>query len=335
MKTATATPKRRARAGGPTVIDLFAGAGFLSFAFRQEGYRLLRAYELDPVAAATYRQNLGDSLTEGDLANIEPEGRCDVIVAGPPCQGFSSLGQRKRDDPRNKLCQIIPRWADDCGARVAVIENVPAFLRSRAWKRMADKFRTLGYEVATWTLDASRFGVAQRRLRSFTICSRVGLPSSADLREHPPTTVRAAFRKLPRFPSPGIQHFTRQQSAFAMNRISRIPPGGDIRDLAESSPELVPPSWFRISTKVVDIWGRLDWNGVANTLRTGFLNPSRGRFLHPEQDRPISFREAARLQGIPDSFTFVGKPEQMSRQIGNGVPVTLGCAIAAWIRPLL
>ncbi len=288
MKTATIGPKRRARAAGPTVIDLFAGAGLLSLAFREEGYRLVRAYELDPNAAATYRQNLGDIVEAGDLADVTPEGSCDVVVAGPPCQGFSSLGQRKHNDPRNKLCQIIPRWADKCGARIAIVENVPAFLRSLAWERMADKFASLGYEVASWTLDASRYGVAQRRLRSFTICSRVGLPSSEELREHEPTTVRDAFRKLPRFPSPSIQHFTRTPSEFAINRISRIPPGGDIRDLAKTA-----------------------------------------------QNRPISFREAARLQGIPDSFTFVGLPEQMSRQIGNGVPVTLGRAVAAWIRPLL
>lgn len=335
MKPANVITKRRLRTTGPTVIDLFAGAGLLSLAFQQEGYKLIRAYELDANAAATYRQNIGDIVDACDLSDVAPSGSCDVVVAGPPCQGFSSLGKRKHDDPRNRLCQIIPLWAQQCGAKIAIVENVPAFLRSRAWKRMTDKFATLGYEVASWTLDASRFGVAQRRLRSFTVCSRVGLPSADDLREHTPTTVRDAFRNLPRFPCKRIQHFTRTPSAFAIKRMSRIPPGGDIRDLAQTAPNLVPPSWFRISSKVVDIWGRLDWDGVANTLRTGFLNPSRGRFLHPERNRPISFREAARLQGIPDSFTFVGKPEQISRQIGNGVPVSLGRAVAAWIRPLL
>lgn len=326
---------RRQRGAGPTVIDLFSGAGLFSLAFRHEGYRLEAAYEFDRVAAATYRLNFRDRVTVADLGALPPTGRCDVIAAGPPCQGFSSIGERREDDPRNLLCRVVPKWAAHCGAKVAVVENVAGFLQSHAWGLMAADFEKLGYEVKAWTLNARDFGVAQNRIRSFTICSRVGLPDLDVLRHSPARTVREAFADLPRYPAPEIQHFARTQSDYAMDRIRRIPPGGDIRDLVDTAPHLVPPSWYRTRGKVVDIWGRIPWNGVANTVRTGFLNPSRGRFLHPAEDRPITFREAARLQSLPDTFRFVGTPQQIARQIGNGVPFNLGRRVARAVKSLL
>lgn len=317
---------------GPRVIDLFSGAGLFGYGFHSEGYRLVAAYEADQIAAETHRLNLPGSVEITDLATLRPKGRCDVIIAGPPCQGFSSIGQRANNDPRNALCMVVPEWVRECRANVAVIENVPAFLDSAPWKRMRDEFARMNFDVATWTLNAREYGVAQNRVRSITICSRRDQPNLGAVPTSPGATVRDAFAGLPKFPHLPIQHFTRQQSVGALDRISRIPEGGDIRHLARTAPHLVPPSWFRTEGKVVDIWGRLRWDGVSNTLRTGFLNPSRGRFLHPSEDRPISFREAARLQGLPDGFAFAGLPEQISRQIGNGVPVGLGRAVARAVK---
>lgn len=149
------------------------------------------------------------------------------------------------------------------------------------------------------------------------------------------STVREAFAGLPAFPRQEIQHFTLPRSEFALKRIRLVPEGGDIRDVARKARHLVPPSWFRTRGKIIDIWGRMRWDDTAPTIRTGFLNPSRGRFLHPEEDRPISFREAARLQMVPDDFQFEGKAEQIARQIGNGVSVGVGRCMARAVRALV
>jgi DNA (cytosine-5)-methyltransferase 1 len=311
-----------------TVGDLFSGAGLLGYAFHIEGFELSHAFERDPVAAATHRRNLPGSVTVGDLLHTAPVGSYDVLIAGPPCQGFSSIGSRRSGDPRNGLCELIPTWATKTGARLVLVENVPSFLESMEWASMVRKFRRRGYSVRAWTLNARDFGVAQNRLRSFTIASLEDVPDLGALEKLPRATVRQAFRGLPKYPAWSIQHYAREQSAQSFERIRLVPPGGDVRHLADKHPHLVPPSWFRTNGKIVDIWGRLDWNGISNTLRTGFLNPSRGRFLHPTADRPISFREAARLQGLPDTFLFEGTPEQLARQIGNGVPIGLGRAVA-------
>lgn len=312
----------------PRVIDLFSGAGLLGYSFHKEGFRLVGAYEFDPVAAATHARNLPGLVKVCDLSSFKPEGGCDVIIAGPPCQGFSSIGSRSEGDPRNYLALVIPKWAEATGAKMVIVENVPAFLDSDAWKRMARRFKRIGFDVQAWILNAKDFGVAQNRLRSFTICSLVGLPDLSVIKRRKAFLVRDAFRGLPAYPDFSIQHYARTQSEQALRRMELIPAGGDIRDLADVAPDLVPPSWFKTKGKIIDIWGRLPIAGVSNTLRTGFLNPSRGRFLHPCENRPISFREGARLQGLPDTFLFEGTPEQLARQIGNGVPVGVGRAVA-------
>ena len=208
-----------------------------------------------------------------------------------------------------------------------VVENVPPFLKSPAWKKLSDQMERRGYEPTVWTLNARHFAVPQNRVRSFTIFSQLGTPKPP--KTSPATvTVREALDNLPPFPEDTIQHVARPQTAFALERIRLVPPGGDIRDIAKIRPDLVAKSWFKTDGKIIDIWGRIPWDDVSNTLRTGFIHPSRGRFLHPEEDRPISFREAARLQTVPDSFHFEGFPGQICRQLGNGVPLGMGRAVA-------
>lgn len=320
---------------GPRVIELFAGAGFFGYAFRQEGFRLGNAFEKDDVAAATYSRNVGRNVKVCDLSQQRPEGRAEVLILGPPCQGYSSLGKRNPDDPRNCLAMLAPDWAKAVGAKVVVVENVALFLKSSVWERIRIKFELAGYETFFRVINAAEFGAPQRRVRSFTVFSKIGRPNLDTYFRPSRSTVREAFVGLPRFPRREIQHFTLARSNFALRRIRLVPAGGDIRDIARQARHLVPPSWFRTGGKIVDIWGRMSWNETAPTIRTGFLNPSRGRFLHPDEDRPISFREAARLQTVPDEFQFEGTPEQMARQIGNGVPVGVGRCMARAVAALV
>ena len=113
-----------------------------------------------------------------------------------------------------------------------------------------------------------------------------------------------------------------------MARMRVIPPGGDKRDVMRAAPELAPPSWWKIRGEATDVWGRMLWDEPCNTLRTALLNASKGRYIHPEQDRVITLREAARLHSVRDDWRFAGTPYQVARQIGNGVPPALGRVVA-------
>lgn len=315
------------RQSGPSVIDIFSGAGLFGLAFALEGFRLEASYEKWTVAAATHRRNLPGPSHVADLSSHGPSGSAAVLIAGPPCQGFSSIGRRKSDDPRNSLCMVVPRWAAHCKPVMVIVENVPQFLSSLPWEAMNREMEELGFSGRAFVLNARDCGVPQNRSRSFSIYTK---GASSDWRFDPAgqCTVGEAFGGLSASPTSENEHFTMRVTPTQLTRIVRVPTGGDIRDIAKSAPHLVAPSWFRTKGKIVDIWGRLSSDGISNAIRTGFHHPSRGRYLHPTEHRPITFREAARLQTVPDWFAFEGVGEQISRQIGNGVPVLLGRTVA-------
>lgn len=322
------------RRGKPGVIDLFAGAGLFSHAFRSEGFDLLYGIEIDPVAAATYRENVGHRLKVGDIIAADSPCKCDVLIAGPPCQGFSTLGKCDSRDPRNGLSLEVARWARETEALVVIVENVEAFLHAREWSLLAQRLQRLGYEVRAAVLNAYDFGVPQIRRRSFTIASRIGMPQVKSTGRNSVRTVREALRGLPPVPDGRHAHFAPEPSALALARMELIPQAGDKRDVMRVAPELAPPSWWRIPSQATDVWGRMEWDRPANTLRTCFQNASKGRYIHPEQHRVISLREAARLHSIEDSWMFRGRPTQIARQIGNSVPPRLGRALARSVRQL-
>lgn len=314
---------------GPTVVDLFAGAGLFSHAFRREGFSILRAVEADRNAAATYAANFGEKVDVADIAGVTPRGRCDVLIAGPPCQGFSTLGKRDAADPRNELSLHVARWAAVLKPQVVVVENVAAFLESASWRALARALERLGYDVTAEVCDAADFGVPQRRVRSATFASRRG-PIAFDrpTRTHA-RTVAQAWKGLPSVPDGRGLNVCLKTTPLALARMQAIPPGGGKRDIIERAPHLVPPSWLRKRTEITDVWGRMEWSKASNTLRTEFVNPSKGRYIHPEQHRVISLREGARLQSIPDSYVFAATvPYIVARQIGNSVPPLLGRALA-------
>lgn len=319
---------------GPEVIDLFAGAGLLSYAFTQEGLRVIQAVEHDSVAAKTYAHNLGNHIVVGDVRTIRPTSACQVLIAGPPCQGFSTLNRARAGDPRNALALEVVKWADTCKPEVVVVENVAAFLRSSESVILNHSLESLGYDVSTHVLNAYDFGVPQVRVRSFTIASRRGAPSITPLR----TRIRCvaeAWDGLPVHPDGVNNHYAPDPSPLALARMKLIPPEGDKRDLMRSAPHLSPQSWWSIINQATDCWGRLGWRRPANTLRTSLINPSKGRYIHPDQNRVMSLREAARLHTVPDSWYFHGRPTQVARQIGNGVPPLLGRAIARSVAALM
>lgn len=308
----------------PTLIDLFSGAGLFSQGFKSVGFDPILAVELDWHAVETYNRNISDV---GICANITDLGglpAADVVIAGPPCQGFSTLGRRDAADERNSLGTRIPDLAIDAGAVIAVIENVPPFLRSQPWEQMCGRFRDHGFAIDTWVLDAADFGTPQTRTRAFTIASRVGsvrVPNGQNRK----VSAQAAFEKID-LNDP--LHVWPRPSRLAARRMAAIPFGGDKRDILKVIPDSCPPSWFKLGAQATDVWGRIHPDQPSNTIRCRFQNPSTGRYIHPTEDRVLSLREGARLQGVPDDWHFSGHATSIARQIGNGVPVQLSTAVA-------
>jgi DNA (cytosine-5)-methyltransferase 1 len=359
------------------LIDLFAGCGGMTAGFVDAGFEPVLAVEWDLSAAATYAANFGgDHTFWGDIADVDDDriralGEIDVVVGGPPCQGFSNLGTRDPDDPRNKLWREYMRVILAARPKVFVIENVDRFARSREYEMLVAEVEDgllAEYRIATKVLNAADYGVPQRRHRTIVIGSRVGEPAHPEPSHSRNTTLttkrwrttRHAFRNVPwdvdttclpsSFASffgrqvPGIFkgldiHVGRNPTARSLNRYDCVPPGGGRFDLPD---HLLPDCWRNKPTGTTDVMGRMRWDQPSLTVRTEFFKPEKGQYLHPqwEEDgarvnRPITHLEAARLQTFPRDFLWCGSKLDIARQIGNAVPAKLAAAIACYVRDSL
>ncbi len=309
-------------------IELFAGAGLLAHSFKRVGAETVLAVEADHRARASLERNVKPLETGVDARAVRTNISADLLVGGPPCQGFSSLGKRDALDVRNSLSMVMLPWARAAKPKVVVIENVPQFLVSPYWAKLQTEFSRMGYESTSWVLNAADYGAPQLRNRAFAIFSKIGLPAAPRRTRARHMTVREAFDGLPRQLTPKLQHLAPAPGELALQRFKLIPAGGDKRDLMRDAPDLCPPSWGKIPNQATDVWGRMLWDEPANTLRCSFQSASKGRYIHPRLHRVISLREGARLQGVPDDWVFAGDPSHIARQIGNGVPIPLGMAVA-------
>ena len=311
----------------PTFIDVYCGAGLFSEGLRREGLRPVFAVDVDPIAVKSYRRNVARVAEVGDARSVPDGVKADVLIAGPPCQGFSTLGRQDPKDERNLLSLTIPRWAAACESQVVVVENVPSFIGSSVANQLVQALESQGYAVRSQILEAAHFGVAQLRRRGFLIASKAGLVGTPASAARAPRTAGQDILDRP-FRSGDEMHVWPTPSALALERFKSIPRGGDKRNLLAVRTDLCPPSWLRMGCQATDVWGRVDPDQPANTLRCTFQNASKGRYVHPFEHRVLSLREGARLQGVPDRWVLCGKPYPVARQIGNGVPVPMGRAIA-------
>lgn len=338
-----------------STLDLFAGAGGLSLGFEQAGlgFEPVFAVEHDQAAARTYKTHFGCEVYDGPIENIDTFPRADVIVGGPPCQGFSPLGRDRDDVSRahlNELWQHFLRAVRQVRPRAFVIENVPEFQRSAQFGRllqlMEDDPELSCYGYNYGVLRASDYGAPQHRRRGILLAVRdVDTVSWPPPPTHgvgeglaPYETVRQAIGDLAAatsgfdvsFDRDGRQllHFGRRPRPESVQRYQAVPEGGNRFDLARNRPDLLPRCWAEKPTGTTDVMGRLWWDRPSVTIRTEFFKPEKGRYLHPTADRPLSHREAARLQNFPDSFVFEGTKTEIARQIGNAVPAALAEAIA-------
>lgn len=337
-------------------LDLFAGAGGLSLGFERAelGFTPTFAVEHDAAAARTFKAHFGCHVYDGPIEDVEVFPHADVIIGGPPCQGFSPLGRDRDDLSRvqlNELWQQYLRAIRCVRPKAFVIENVPEFQRSAQFGRLLQlldndpELREYGY--AFGVLNAADYGVPQSRRRGILMAVRgvdsVPWPPPAthgprSESQCPHRTVADAISDLPHathgfdvsFDRTGTQnlHFGRRPRESSLARYRAIPEGGNRFDLARNRPDLLPRCWAEKPTGTTDVMGRLWWDRPSVTIRTEFFKPEKGRYLHPVADRPITHREAARLQGFPDDFVFEGTKIDIARQIGNAVPVGLGLALA-------
>lgn len=357
MRTWT-PPVRSADEACISVLDLFAGAGGLSQGFRQASsrFRVVRAVENDPSAAATYAANHGDVVYAGPIQNwLEAEATpsVDLVVGGPPCQGFSTLGKQDAQDERNALWEYYASTLERARPKYFLLENVAVFLRSSQFEEFLA--RTIsgslqGYSVIAGVLNAADYGASQARKRAILLGWRndVVAPSWPEETHGAGSwrTVRDALAHVPRvvrnteLPEGEIQrgakvypgpfksrqlHLTRHYEPISIARFEHIPEGGNRFDLPDA---LKAPCWVNHLSGSGDVMGRLHWDEPSVTIRTEFFKPEKGRYLHPTEHRAITHFEAARLQGFPDDYLWVGSKTSIARQIGNAVPIPLGVALA-------
>jgi DNA (cytosine-5)-methyltransferase 1 len=343
------------------LIDLFAGIGGLTCGFVQGSSPELRfepvfAVEWEPSLAEIYRANFGAHVHVGDIADVAVFPDADVVVGGPPCQGFSPLGRDRDSASRavlNGLWRHFVRALEQTDAPIFVMENVPQLLKSEEYACFKERVTSpsLGYRVREGVLNAADFGVPQLRRRAFVVGSRLGAPPWPTPTHSPAhyTTVREALAGLPLEPDGREWHRARPNvRPSSIERYQAVPEGGNRFDLAKNRPDLLPACWRKKKNGTTDVFGRLWWDRPAFTIRTEFYKPEKGRYLHPEVHRPITVREAACLQsfprgdaGPPSGFMF---PEHLpmaavAKGIGNAVPPLLArkiaVAVAAQLRSAL
>ena len=348
-------------------IDLFAGAGGLSLGLSQAGINVVLANELEEDVAATYQANhpetrmcVGDIAKIDFAAEIEHLGLTDniqLICGGPPCQGFSTVGKKDLTDPRNSLFHQFLRCVDEANPQAISFENVSGFktmYQGRVYHELIEQLTRRGFVTDSRILNAVDFGLAQYRKRTIIVGVRSNdliewpTPQYAEqsdglfgdllpyrtlmdaISDLPPLSAcgqadeylcgpQNEFQELMRAGSSALtEHNCANYGPRMQNILKTIPPGGSVYDLPE---RLRPKGYF------ANTYARLVPNQPSPTITRNFGTPSSSRCIHPYQNRALSTREGARLQGFPDWYTIIGSKTSKNLQIGNAVPPLLGKAL--------
>lgn len=366
------------------IIDLFAGVGGLSTGFRKAGFNIVLANEIDESIAKSYEKNHPETIMiNDDIKNILPaldkiNKKIDVIIGGPPCQGFSMAGARIRenkperflDDPRNYLFRNYFQVVQKIEPKYFIMENVPGMLSMKDGRIIKEieklfsdpnNFKNGRYYVYKKVLNASDYGVPQERHRLIIIGLKVEFDFEKVLKdvqqklikskEIMPHTIydaisdlnylnsgEGAFEQNYRLePLTDYQrdrrknskklynHIATNHNAKAVDRISRLQQGGRRLDLAEGK---------SIKSVHSGAYGRMRWDELAKTIITRFDTPSSGIYIHPEQNRTLTPREAARIQSFDDDYIFYGNKSSVIKQIGNAVPPMLAYYLANVIKEI-
>jgi DNA (cytosine-5)-methyltransferase 1 len=322
-----------------TAIDLFSGAGGLTLGLKSAGFKVLAGVEINPIAASTYRANHPEiKLFECDIKNLaETEilkglklkrGELDLLAGCPPCQGFSTQRTRNKvasiADDRNELIFEFLRIVEITFPKTIMLENVPGLAKDWRITSLREKLSMLGYvidEDFAQVKDAANYGVPQRRRRLLVKASRLGVISNPQTSPFK-NTVRSTISQLsiPGASGDSLHDLVENRSDKVKKIISLVPKNGGSRS------DIPREYWLECHKRneggYRDVYGRMPWDDVAPTITGGCHNPSKGRFIHPEQDRAITLREAALLQTFPKNYIFSldrGK-DAVALMIGNALP---------------
>lgn len=343
------------------ILDLFSGAGGLSLGLEMnDRFKTVVATDFFKNSLSTLKKNMPDvEIIFGDILdkNVKKsiidkskKGKVNMIVGGPPCQGFSNKGKKLGlSDPRNFLFLEYLNIVKELKPEIFIMENVKTLVTASDGyfiNEINDKFKKLGYIVSFQVLKASDFGVPQSRERTFIIGSRsIAFNFNMLIKSNKTVTVKDAisdlhylesgegsvvmnylnkplsrYQKIMRNKSSKLfNHTATSHSKIAIRKLSLIPP--------EKGKEYLPKELLG-NQKFKTTWSRLEWSKVSPTIDTRFDTPSNGKNSHPELNRAITPREAARIQSFPDNFEFLGSKTEICKQIGNAVPPLLAKAIA-------
>jgi len=355
-------PKSDSPAARIDVVDVFSGCGGISAGFRLFSsllpvYRLAGALDINDDANRAYEDNLCVRPFGEDAHKVVnsrstwtrfhqslnlKRGNLVVVAGGPPCQGFTS---HKRTisgcDALNVLYPDFARIAVRLSADVVIMENVPELLTERSWPYYAEAVSVMkraGYRVRTRVYNLATLGLPQERFRAVTLAmkSPFAMPEALLTEKVRFRAVRAAIGHLPPI-TPGHPHPEDPEHVTAGHRASTI---ATIRAVAKDGgrrPEHVGPACLRRlaarngRSGYDDVYGRLWWNRPSVTITGSSRNPASGRFVHPDQDRGLSVREAALLQGFPGSYRFFGSFDSRFLQVGNAVAPSVAAHLAGHV----
>lgn len=355
----TSHPQDRAGGEPLTAIDLFSGAGGFSLGAANAGFEVLAATDNWGPAVKTYEANFTHPIIDRDVRSIsasdfEPHAgtdnrRLDLLMGGPPCQGFSIQRIGADVDTRNDLLFEFARLAIELAPRAFLMENVPGLLGSRGalhFEQFVEQMSEAGYTSAAVEVNAQSFGVPQNRRRVFVIgldsptaplsMSRFQQPESA-------ATTRTVWDAIGDLPAPPLDftpssddplHRRMRMSALNQKRLRLIPPGGGFEDL----PVDLRVDCHKAGAEKIghrSVYGRLDPHEPAGTITARFDSFTRGRFAHPYEHRNITLREGARLQTFPDDHKFEGTQAEVAALIGNAVPPLLATSMCSAVAGLI
>ena len=339
------------------VIDFFCGCGGMSAGFAALGlvvpsFKIVGGCDVNPDAAASYEANYNAPCLLQDLTTLKPNRRTlkallrrfpaydptqpVVLIGCAPCQGFTSHRKKHwhRDDERNSLVETFAALAAAIQPECIVVENVPELLSHKYWSHFATAKEILeraGYKVHASIYNSASFGVPQERFRALTIGMRKDFVLPAPLVPHERfLTVRDAIGNLPAVlpgeydPSDTFHRCTRHKRE-TIRTIRAVPKDGGSR------PAGVGPRCLDKVKGFYDVYGRLRWDSPAITVTRYARNPASGRYVHPDQDRGLTMREAALLQSFPVGYSFTGSFDSIFQQIGEAVPPKFSCAVAAHV----
>jgi len=322
-----------------TAIDLFCGAGGLTCGLKQANYSILSAVEIDPLAAYTFSKNHPEvNLFEKDILSLNPKdimeqlniapNDLDLLAGCPPCQGFSSLRTKNKSssvyDKRNDLVYEFLNWVKIFLPKCVLLENVPALAKDKRMLHAKKELLKLGYHIDDNSLkieDIAEYGIPQRRRRMILVASKFG-EIQMPKKEKITSTVRQTIGNIADAGNSGdyLHDIPENRSTKIKNLIENIPKDGGSRA------DLPKKHWLechkRYPKGFKDVYGRMSWDCVSPTITGGCHNPSKGRFLHPIENRAITLREAALLQTFPSDYFFSLKrgKENAALMIGNALP---------------